>query len=64
MTIDTDIRTAMPADLDASCSLLIAAGLPVADLTVEHLDSFLVAESAAKIVGLIGLERFGAIGLL
>jgi amino-acid N-acetyltransferase len=54
----------MPEDLDASCNLLVAAGLPVADLTDEHLDDFLVAEHAAKIVGLIGLERFGAIGLL
>jgi len=62
--IDADIRTAKPADFDASCSLLIAAGLPVADLTVEHLDCFLVAEYAAEIVGLIGLERFAATGLL
>jgi amino-acid N-acetyltransferase len=54
----------MPADLDASRSLLVAAGLPVADLTVEHLDGFLVAEHGAKVVGLIGLERFGAVGLL
>jgi amino-acid N-acetyltransferase len=64
VTIDTNIRTAMPADFDASRSLLVASGLPVADLTVEHLGGFILAEYAAKIVGLVGLERFGAIGLL
>ena len=64
MTTDTKIRRALPADLDACRSMLVAAGLPVADLTVEHLDGFLVAEHAAKVVGLIGLEKFSAAGLL
>jgi amino-acid N-acetyltransferase len=59
-----DIRAAVPDDFRASYRLLETAGLPVLDLTKDHLDCFLVALRADEIIGLIGIEKFGEIGLL
>ena len=64
---DFDIRRARPDDYHKSCLLLTAAGLPVEDLTIDHLEGFLVAEQATGVIGLIGLiglEVFGQVGLL
>jgi amino-acid N-acetyltransferase len=40
------------------------SGLPVDVLGADNLDSFLVAEDGGKLVGLIGLQLYGTIGLL
>ena len=64
MTDEVIVTAARATDFAESCSLLVASGLPVDDLTTAHLDDFLVAKRAAKTVGLIGLERFAAVGLL
>ncbi len=45
-------------------ALLIESGLPVDDLGADNLDGFLVAEDGVKLVGLIGLQLYGTIGLL
>jgi amino-acid N-acetyltransferase len=57
-----DIRPATPRDLPSAIELLRSAGLPTEDLTAEHLA--LVAEGEAGVLGVIGLEAFGDIGLL
>lgn len=64
MTADITIRPAQPADFSVLCGLLGEAGLPVEDLTHDHIKSFLVASTESGIVGLIGIESFGESGLL
>lgn len=44
--------------------LLEAAGLPVADLTVAHLEHFFYCGPATAPIGILGLELFGADGFL
>lgn len=58
------VRQARPDDWDLVRVLLRAADLPVDDLGPGQLGGFLIAEEDAAIVGLIGLEAFGAAGLL
>lgn len=58
------LRQALPDDWDAVCELLQASGLPIEDLGPERLDGFLIAEDDDVVVGLIGLEVFGNVGLL
>ena len=43
--------------------LLLARGLPT-EGAHEHQDGFLVAEERGRVVGCIGVERYGAVGLL
>ena len=57
-------RPAVEADFERAREWLAGAGLPTADLTPAHLRNFLIATAAAGPVGMIGLEQFGAIGLL
>jgi amino-acid N-acetyltransferase len=45
-------------------ALLAAAGLPVADLTAAHLDDFWGCGESPDLIGVIGLERYGAVALL
>jgi amino-acid N-acetyltransferase len=61
---DVGIRPADPADFAAATALLKAAGLPVADLSADRLDDFLVASGDDAVLGLIGLEAHAGIGLL
>lgn len=56
------IRPATSADLKPSAELLAAAGLPVADLSVDRLA--FVAEKEEMFQGVIGLERYGNKALL
>lgn len=56
------VRAAAVDDFPAAIDLLNAARLPTDDLTPAHLAW--VAESRAQLVGLIGMERFGDVGLL
>jgi amino-acid N-acetyltransferase len=58
------ITKAAPADLPEILVLLRAANLPHEGVS-EHLDNFLVARANAdRIVGCIGLEHYGELGLL
>jgi amino-acid N-acetyltransferase len=58
------VRQANAEDWDSVSALLVESGLPVDDLDAGNLDGFLVAESGSQIVGLIGLQQIGCIGLL
>lgn len=48
--------------MESALRLLAEAGLPTDDVTVERLA--LVAEQGERMMGLIGLEPFGSLGLL
>lgn len=64
MSNGVDIRPAMPSDFKAVESWLALAGLPTADITSEHLIDFLVATLDGALIGVIGLEQTGSVGLL
>jgi len=64
MSRTIEIRPANLTDLDVARSWLSDAGLPIADLTPEHMQNFLVATVGNSPVGMIGLEQFGVVGLL
>lgn len=64
MSDAVDIRPAVAADLDVACKWLVDAGLPTDDLTPSHMDAFMIATRGGLSVGMIGLEKFGDIGLL
>ena len=57
------IRPANPDDLGGVEALLVASGLPTAGVAVA-LGSFLVAEHAGAIVGVVGVEQCCGYGLL
>ena len=57
------IRPAQARDLPVILQMLRGANLPSQGVS-EHLDTFLVAQSDTEIVGTIGLELYGDIGLL
>lgn len=57
-----DIRPATARDLPSAIELLRGADLPTEDLAAEHIA--LVAEGEAGLLGVIGLEIFGDVGLL
>ena len=57
-----EIRPACSGDLASARVHLEAAGLPVADLSVDQLA--FVAEVDGRFAGAIGLESFGKVGLL
>ena len=56
------IRRAMSKDLPQAKTMLAAAGLPVTDLAAEHLA--FAAVDGEQLMGLIGFEPYGDIGLL
>jgi amino-acid N-acetyltransferase len=58
------IRGATAADLETLRAWLDAAGLPSADLSETLMPNFLVAMDGTGDVGAIGVEQFGATGLL
>jgi amino-acid N-acetyltransferase len=58
-----NVRSSRSSDRSAIESLLVRAGLPLAGVG-ETLPRFLVAEHAGRIVGAVGLEEYGAVGLL
>ncbi len=60
--MDTSFRSAVADDVARVAALLSAEGLPVEDLTEEALA--LVAERNGAVVGAIGLEDYGDVGLL
>jgi amino-acid N-acetyltransferase len=54
---------ATPADKNRIRRLLSECGLPTLHIA-KHLKSFMVAKAAEKLVGVIGLEVYGRVGLL
>ena len=58
------LRQATSNDWPGIRGLLADNDLPVDDLGEDRLESFLVAEDGADLVGLIGLQVFGTTGLL
>ncbi len=59
-----NIRPAMTADFETVTGWLAAARLPAADLSIDDMQHFLLAESDGVPVGTVGLEPFGNVGLL
>ena len=57
------IRKATNRDLDAVEGLLSANDLPL-DGVKENLSGFIVAEEGGRVIGTVGLERFGSVALL
>jgi N-acetylglutamate synthase-like GNAT family acetyltransferase len=59
-----EIRPAQAADFPAIVALVTASGLPASDLAATSLANFQVAASDGSLVGVAGVERAGAAGLL
>ncbi len=59
-----NIRPAGTADFETITGWLAAARLPVADLSIDDMNNFLLAESGGTPVGTVGLEPFDGIALL
>lgn len=57
------LELGQPSDLDAVTSLLGANALPTADVS-QHLESFVLAKLHGVLVGLVGVEIYGSVGLL
>lgn len=57
-------RVARPEEFDTVCALLAQCGLPADDLAAAHVDDFVVAAEAGRIVGSAAVQRFGDDGLL
>ncbi len=64
MGFSIGIRPARASDLPIAARWLSAEGLPVDDLTADHMDAFIVATQAGQPVGMIGIEKFDGVGLL
>ncbi len=60
--MDTLLRSTNAGDVALVAALLVAEGLPTEDLTEEALA--LIAERDGAVVGAIGLESYGDVGLL
>lgn len=61
---DAELRPAQGADLPGIVTLLTACGLPASDLNEASLAHFQVVESAARLVGVAGLDVAAGHGLL
>ena len=59
----TQARSGDPATLGEVLALLRAVGLPE-DGVAEYFGSFLIAREGSRVIGCIGIERYGAVGLL
>ena len=60
---EVTLRRATSADLGAVQSLLSDNTLPLEGVSMD-LNDFLIAESGGDLAGVIGMERYGAYGLL
>ena len=64
-TPDANIALATPHDFGEVIALLDAAALPVEDLEQSSMAHFLIArDGSGKVIGAIGVERYGRIALL
>lgn len=61
--MDKTIRIAKRSELEEVLRLLESLDLP-GDGVEEHLDEFLVAEEKGRVLGAVGLEIYGSVGLL
>lgn len=59
-----EIRPATRSDIATATRLLDAANLPVDDIAGKDPGAFFAAVVGDSLVGFIGLEQFGAVGLL
>jgi amino-acid N-acetyltransferase len=62
--VATDIASASASDLEDVVGLLDAAQLPHQDVTAELLAHFLLVRGRGALIGVIGLEPLGRVGLL
>jgi amino-acid N-acetyltransferase len=62
--MDDVIAPAGMSDLPAVAGLLEASGLPSRDVSAAMLEHYLVARRGTALVGVIGLEPLGDVGLL
>jgi len=62
MNAPPSFRDARPEDQDRILSLLRAAGLPTADVSLSR-QEFIVATVGGEVIACAGLERFGEAGL-
>lgn len=62
-TRNIDIRPAVPRECDKVALLLKTSGLTIHDID-SCLDGFLVAYDADRLVGTVGIETYGEVGLL
>ncbi|WP_347261989.1 arsenic resistance N-acetyltransferase ArsN2 [Rudaea sp.] len=58
------VASATPANFRPIVDLVREAGLPIADITPEHLAHFFVARIDSRVVGTVGLEIHGTEALL
>jgi len=58
------IESATAADLPDVVRVLDGAGLPHSDVTAPMLEHFLLARRGGKLLGVVGLEPLGSVGLL
>ncbi len=61
--VDKTIRIAKHGELEKVLRLLQRLDLPI-DGVEEHFDEFLVFEEQGRVMGAVGLEVYGAVGLL
>jgi amino-acid N-acetyltransferase len=64
VVVQPEIRRSQGADLTAVLALLRSAGLPTADLTSAASLHLWVVEATESLIGVVGMERFGARALL
>lgn len=58
------VTPATGSDLPAIVELLAANGLPTADVQPGSAPAFWVVRRDERVIGVVGLERFGTVGLL
>ena len=63
MPATINIQKAGKGDFEAVCKLLLQENLPIADLN-PLLENFFIAVEDNKLTGVIGMDRYGADGLL
>ncbi|MHA2294604.1 MAG: arsenic resistance N-acetyltransferase ArsN2 [Candidatus Hodarchaeales archaeon] len=64
MTLESvEIHPALKQDMDKSKELLLSVNLPLDGLE-DQFENFLVLQSETDIIGLVGLEIYGDVGLL
>lgn len=61
---DITYRPAERSDLPAVLALLERSSLPIEDLRSDHLEQFLVGRAGERLIGAVGLEQLGDVGLL
>jgi amino-acid N-acetyltransferase len=64
MTVTAVLREAAPGDRAPILELLAAGSLPTADLADADWRDFIVAIDGGRLVGVVGCERHGDVGLL